>query len=591
MFSSLQSFKELLKYAQPWRFKIYLATFYSIVNKLFDIAPEILIGVAVDLVVNKKDSWISQLGFITIESQLIFLAITTFFIWVFESLFQYLYSIQWRNIAQEIEHAIRLDGYSHVQSLDVDWHENQRTGNITAILNDDVNQLERFLNDGANEIIQIIISSISIGFIFFYVAPILGFVAILPIPLILLIAMFFQKNLSPRYRNVRDSAGLLNATIFNNLLGIQTIKSFIQELRESIRVEKLSKEYQSQNLKAIIMSSAFVPVVRMGVLSGFLGTMVIGSKMALTGNLDVGSFSVLVFLTQRFLWPFTDIAIIIDNFERSMASTKRILELLNIQSKINNPKKEIINHNYKSDIEFTNVNFFYEKNNPVFSNLNFIIHGSKFIGIVGHTGSGKTTLAKLLLRFYDPIHGSIKINNIDIKELSIQKLRKHIGFVSQDTFLFDGSIKDNIAYHDSTISIEEIMTAAKKSQAHTFIKDLSHGYDTLIGERGQKLSGGQKQRLAIARAILKNPDILIFDEATSAVDNETEQLIQIALNEIAKDRTTIVIAHRLSTIRNADHIIVLSNSKIIEEGTHNQLIKNQNGYYSSLWSIQTGQTQ
>ena len=261
MLSSFQSFKQLLIYAKPWRLKIYLATSYSILNKLFDIAPEILIGVAVDLVVNKQDSWISQLGFNTIQSQLIFLAVTTFFIWVFESLFQYLYSVQWRNIAQEIEHAIRLDGYAHVQSLDLDWHENQRTGNLTAILNDDVNQLERFLNDGANEIIQIIISSISIGFIFFYISPILGIIAIVPIPMILLIAMFFQKNLSPRYRNVRDSAGLLSATIFNNLLGIQTIKSFIQEIRESMRIKELSLYYQKQNVQYLKFDSIFIPIL------------------------------------------------------------------------------------------------------------------------------------------------------------------------------------------------------------------------------------------------------------------------------------------------------------------------------------------
>ena len=385
MLNSFSSFKQLLRYAKPWRFKIYLATFYSILNKLFDIAPEILIGVAVDLVVNKEDSWIAQLGFDSIESQLIFLAITTFFIWVFESLFQYLYSVKWRNIAQEIEHKIRLDGYYHVQSLDIDWHENQRTGNITAILNDDVNQLERFLNDGANEIIQIIISSLSIGFIFFYISPLIGVVSILPIPIILLIAMFFQKGLSPRYRNVRDSAGLLNASIFNNLIGIQTIKSFIQEVRELGRIEKLSLYYQKQNLKAIIMSSAFVPVVRMGVLSGFLGTMVIGSQMALTGKLEIGAFSVLVFLTQRFLWPFTDIAIILDNFERSMASTKRILELLMIKSKINEPTSPIINNNYKGDIQFSNLVFYYNSANNVFDKLNFTIQGSKFIGIVGQT--------------------------------------------------------------------------------------------------------------------------------------------------------------------------------------------------------------
>ena len=197
--------------------------------------------------------------------------------------------------------------------------------------------------------------------------------------------------------------------------------------------------YQEQNFKAIIMSSAFVPVIRMGVLSGFLGTMIIGSKMALTGELSIGAFSVLVFLTQRFLWPFTDIALIIDDFERAMASTKRILELLNIKSAINDPPSPIINSNYKADIHFSKINFSYQETNPVFNNLNFTIQGSKFIGIVGQTGSGKTTLAKLLLRFYDPISGEVKINNINIKNITIKDLRKHIGFVSQETFLFDGT--------------------------------------------------------------------------------------------------------------------------------------------------------
>ena len=588
MGTSFDSLKELLTYANPWRYKIVLATLYSILNKLFDIAPEILIGMAVDLVVKQENSWIAYLGFTSTQSQLIFLASTTFLIWVFESLFQYLHSISWRNIAQEIEHAIRLEGYSHVQSLDINWHENQRTGNITSILNDDVNQLERFLNDGANEIIQLLISSITIGFIFFYVSPLIGFVAIIPIPIILFIGTFFQKNLSPRYRNVRDAAGLLSAGIFNNLLGIQTIKSFIQEVRESKRIQKFSKYYQEQNIKAIKLSSAFVPVVRMGVLSGFLGTMIIGSNMALNEQIEIGTFSVLVFLTQRFLWPFTNIAIIIDNFERSMASSKRILELLNIKSAINDPKEPLVNSNYKTDINFENLNFHYDPTNLVFNKLNFTIKGSQFIGIVGQTGSGKTTLAKLLLRFYDPISGSVRINNINIKHLEIQELRKHIGFVSQDVFLFDGTIKENIAYYDKSATLDAIMLASSKSQAHEFIKKLPKGYDTLIGERGQKLSGGQKQRLSIARAILKNPDILIFDEATSSVDNETEQLIQQALNDISKNRTTIVIAHRLSTIRNADNILVLSDSSIIESGSHNELILDKNSYYASLWNIQTG---
>jgi len=586
MKSSFSIFYEFLSYAKPWRAKIIGASFCSIMNKIFDIAPEILIGIYVDLVVQREQSFIAKLGFESIESQITLLAIATFLIWVFESTFEYLYSVQWKNIAQGVEHNIRIDAYSHVQNLDLEWYEKQKTGNITAILNDDVNQLERFLNGGFNDILQIIISTIAIGGVFFYISPLIALFAICPIPIILFIASFFQKKLSPKYLKVRNAAGNLSSSIFNNLLGIITIKGFTAEQYETQKILKMSENYQFKNQEAIKLSSAFIPIVRMGVLTGFIGTMIIGSIYAIKGIIAVGSFSVLVFLTQRFLWPFTRLGETIDLFERSMASTKRILELLKTKCQINNSQNSINVEDLNKNIIFKNIDFSYG-NKKVFEKLNLHISKGNFIGIAGQTGSGKTTLIKLLFRFYETNAGTINFDDYNINNINIESLRSKIGLVNQEIFLFDGSIKDNICYPNTDIDNRLLMEVSQNSQCMEFIEKLNDGFNTVIGERGQKLSVGQKQRIGIARALYKKPDILIFDEATSAVDNETEYLIQKALKEISKHCTTIVIAHRLSTIKNADKIIVLGNKSIIEEGSHKTLIQNNN-FYKQLWDIQTG---
>tara|TARA_B000000437_G_scaffold181813_1_gene137988 strand:+ start:197 stop:1906 length:1710 start_codon:yes stop_codon:yes gene_type:complete len=566
--------------------KIVWASFCSIVNKIFDIAPEILIGIYVDLVVQREQSFIARLGFESIESQITLLAIATFLIWASESIFEYLYSVGWKNIAQGIEHHIRIDTYSHVQNLDLEWYEKQKTGNITAILNDDVNQLERFLNGGFNDILQIIVSTIAIGGVFFYISPLIALFAVCPIPIILLVASLFQKKLSPKYLDVRNAAGDLSSSIFNNLLGIITIKGFTAEQYETNKILKMSNEYQNKNQSAIKLSSAFIPIVRMGVLTGFIGTMIIGSVYALNGVIAVGSFSVLVFLTQRFLWPFTRLGETIDLFERSMASTRRILELLETTFKIKNSDDPKIMNALNENIVLENVEFGYE-DKTVFKNLNLEINKEDFIGIAGQTGSGKTTLIKLLFRFYEIKNGEIKIDGTNINNIDIASLRSNIGLVNQEIFLFDGTIRENICYPNTDIDESLLMEVAQSSQCLEFIEKLDDGFDTIVGERGQKLSVGQKQRIGIARALYKKPEILIFDEATSAVDNETEYLIQKALKEISKSCTTIVIAHRLSTIKNADKIIVLGNEKVLEEGTHQHLIENDN-FYKHLWDIQTG---
>ena len=586
--SSVKSFGELIRYIRPWRAKARFAALCSTLNKIFDIAPEVLIGVAVDLVVEKENSFVASLGFGSIESQVIFLGLITFIIWALESLFQYIYSIQWRGLAQMVEHDVRVTAYDHSQKLGLSWHEEQATGNITAILNDDVNQLERFLNDGVNQIIQVFVSTICIGLIFFYISPLIATIAVLPVPIIFGVSFFFQKKLSPKYKNVRDKIGALNSSVFNNLIGIQTIKSFMTFGHERKRISDLSKDYQKENIGAISISSAFVPVIRMGVLAGFLGTILIGSHMALSGTLAVGSYSVLVFLTQRFLWPFTTLGTLVDDFERSMASSRRIFDLLNTSVHIPEPEDPIRPENLNSDIRFESISFNYPGSPILFEDFSINIKNGTSIGIVGDTGSGKTTLAKLLLRLYDPSKGSIMVGDYDIKNMSIESLRNKIGVVNQETFLFDGSIRKNIGYGNKECTEADIIRAAEQSQCTEFISSLSDGYDTIIGERGQKLSGGQKQRLAIARAIVRQPDILIFDEATSSVDNKTERLIQKSFTDIKQDRTMIIIAHRLSTIRNCDNIFVIKNSCVYEKGTHDQLMQKSDSFYAELWNIQTG---
>ena len=586
--SSVKSFGELIRFIRPWKAKARFAALCSTLNKIFDIAPEVLIGVAVELVVEKENSFVASLCFDSIESQVIFLGLITFIIWALESLFQYIYSIQWRGLAQMVEHDVRVSAYDHSQRLGLSWHEEQATGNITAILNDDVNQLERFLNDGVNQIIQVFVSTICIGLIFFYISPLIATIAVLPVPIIFGVSFFFQKKLSPKYKNVRDKVGALNSSVFNNLIGIQTIKSFMTFGHERKRISDLSKDYQKENIGAISISSAFVPVIRMGVLAGFLGTILIGSHMALSGTLAVGSYSVLVFLTQRFLWPFTTLGTLVDDFERSMASSRRIFDLLNTSVHIPEPEDPIRPENLNSDIRFESISFNYPGSPILFEDFSINIKNGTSIGIVGDTGSGKTTLAKLLLRLYDPSKGSIMVGDYDIKNMSIESLRNKIGVVNQETFLFDGSIRKNIGYGNKECTEADIIRAAEQSQCTEFISSLSDGYDTIIGERGQKLSGGQKQRLAIARAIVRQPDILIFDEATSSVDNKTERLIQKSFTDIKQDRTMIIIAHRLSTIRNCDNIFVIKNSCVHEQGTHDQLMQKGDSFYAELWNIQTG---
>ncbi len=581
-------FVRLLNYASVYKGRVALATVYSVLGKIFDIMPPVLIGMAVDIVVLREDSLLGRLGVSDLSVQLLILGGLTLLIWILESAFEYIQRVYWRYLAQSMQHDLRAETYNHVQHLEMAYFEDQSTGGLMSVLNDDINQLERFLDIGASDVVQILTTAIVIGGIFVVIAPSVAWMAAVPVPIIIWGSLRFQKSLAPLYSAVREQVSMINHQLANSLSGIATIKSFTAEDYEAERLRAESSEYLERNRRAIRLSSAFTPLIRMAIVSGFIAITVAGGQLTLDGVLDIGAYSVLIFMTQRLLWPLTKLGETFDQYQRAMASTIRILDLLSIKSSIVDGPYHLQTPEVRGHMWLDDVDFAYSDGREVISGLTLEVPAGDTVAIVGATGAGKSTVIKLLLRYYDVSGGRVLLDGYDLRELKQEDIRNAIGLVSQDVFLFHGTVRENITYGSQNVPEQRIIAAAKIAEAHAFIMELPQGYDTIVGERGQKLSGGQRQRLSIARAVLKDPPILILDEATSSVDNETEAAIQRSLERIVIGRTTIVIAHRLSTVRNADMIYVLQNGSLLESGHHDELVL-QDGLYASLWRVQTGE--
>jgi ATP-binding cassette, subfamily B, bacterial len=577
----------LWRYARGHRRRAVLAAVMSVLNTVFDLAPPFLIGVAVDIVVVRETSFVARFSGVTdLRGQLLVLAGLTVVVWLLESLTEYVAEILWRNLAQTIEHEARLDAYAHVQSMDLASFEDRSTGGLLAVLNDDVNQLERFLDRGAFELIHVATSVVLIGATYLVLSPTIGVLAFLPVPLVLWGTLRFQRRLAPRYATVRERVADLSATLANDLSGIATIKAFAAEERELERVRGASEAYREANRRAIRLSSAFVPLIRLAILAGFTAILVLGGIQAIEGRIEVGVYSVMVFIVQRLLWPLTRLGETFDLYQRAMASTRRILDLL--AEPITLTDGDLALTDPRGEVRFDAVRFRYRTGEEVLRGVDLHVPAGDTHAIVGPTGAGKSTIVKLLLRLEDVTGGRVLVDGYDVRALVTADLRAACALVSQDVFLFHGTVRENLVYGRPDATDTEVEAAARIAEAHDFVAALPEGYDTVVGERGQKLSGGQRQRLSIARAILADPAILVLDEATSAVDNETEAAIQRSLARVTHTRTTVVIAHRLSTIRHADRIHVLEDGEVVEAGTHEQLL-DLGGRYADLWQVQTGE--
>jgi len=509
----------------------------------------------------------------------------------------------WNSFAQNIQHDIRTDTYDKMQRLNMDFFSDKQTGELMSILSNDVNRLERFLNDGMNSFFRLSVMVVAIAAILLYWNWQLALVTLVIVPMIAYFTYKFVTIIQPQYAEVRSSVGQLNSRLENNLGGVQVIKTANTESFESDRVDDVSEDYFDANWAAINTRIKFFPGLRLLSGVGFVATFLVGGLWVFTsqttgggpwfftGTLTEGEFVGFILLSQRFIWPMAQFGQIINMYQRAHASSERIFGLMDTPSRIvEDPDAEDLVVE-DGRVAFDEVSFGYGDGpdaETIVDDISFDVEGGETVALVGPTGAGKSTVMKLLLRMYDVDGGAITIDGTDLREATIPSLRQALGYVSQETFLFYGTVEENIEYGTFDADREDIVEAAKMAEAHQFIQNLPDGYDTKVGERGVKLSGGQRQRIALARAILKDPDILVLDEATSDVDTETEMLIQRSLDKLTADRTTFAIAHRLSTIKDADKIVVLEDGAIVERGSHEELLA-EDGLYAKLWAVQAGE--
>ncbi|MBX3458505.1 MAG: ABC transporter ATP-binding protein [Planctomycetes bacterium] len=577
----------LFAYLGPMRGRLSASILSSVTNKVLDLAPPILVAWLIDSVTGNAPAFMGWVGLSDMFAQIVFLAVLTVVIFGLESLSQWGYAYGFMTIAQNMQHRLRIDAYRRMQLREIRFFEEHRLGKTLAMLNDDVNQLERFLNNAFNEIVQLFVLLAFAGTVMTLISPPLAAIGLLTMPVIIYGSFKFSKMLEPRYRKVRESVGDVASRLENNIGGILVIKSFTAENYEAERVEQASEAYRKANHHAIKLNSVFIPIVRMGIALGFAAVIVLGGWWVMQGRLTAGELVLFCMMIQRLLWPLTRLGQTFDDYQRAKASATRVFGLLDTPSAVQDPAEPVPMQRARGEVEFDSVFFRYRNREPVLNGLSLHVMAGEMVGIAGTTGAGKSTLIKLLLRLYDVNEGAIKVDGIDVRQVRQEDLRRQIALVSQDVFLFHGTIRENIAYPGVDVLLEKVVEASRHAQFDDFVQSLPEGYETIVGERGIKLSGGQRQRLSIARALLKDAPILVLDEATSSVDTETERMIQQNLEELTAGRTALVIAHRLSTIRKADRIIVIKDGAVEEEGTHESLITH-GGTYADLWAVQSG---
>ncbi|MDS0280668.1 ABC transporter ATP-binding protein [Haloarcula onubensis] len=579
-----------------------LGTAMALVARASGLVPALLLGLAIDAVLLGTrpfslplvpDAWVPAAAAGQLWLTVGILVGAT----LLGAVASYLGSYGWNRFAQTIQHDLRTDAYDHLQAQDRAFFDASRTGELLSVLNNDVNQLESFLTDGVNSGLRIVALVVGVGLVMFALNPWLALVSLTAVPVLVVFTGLFVRAIQPKYAAMRASVGDLNARLENNVGGIEVIKTEGAEAYETDRVREASRAYYDTNWDAIRTRIAFFPGLSLVSGLSFALTFAVGAFWVLngpptpfSGAVSAGAFVTFMLYTQQFVWPLAQFGQIVNNYQRARASTDRVYAVLEAEPSVAEANDPVSLLSVAGRVEYDDVTFSYDPDGddtPVLRGVSFDAAPGDTVGIVGPTGSGKSTLVKLLVRLYDPDGGAVRVDGHDVREVSLADLRDAVGYVAQEPFLFYGTVRENIAYGTFDADDDAIEAAARRAAAHEFITNLPDGYDTMVGERGVKLSGGQRQRVALARTFLKEPDVLVLDEATSHVDTETEAIIQRSLREMASDRTTVAIAHRLSTVRDADTILVLEGGRVVERGTHEDLLA-EDGLYANLWRVQAG---
>jgi len=474
---------------------------------------------------------------------------------------------------------IRQKMYDNLQRLSMNYYSDKQTGELMSRVINDTRTFEVLLAHAIPTVVVNGVMLVGIFVIFLFMNPTLALLTLIPVPFLAWMVLKFSKISRPRFRKHQERMGELNAILQDNFSGIKEIKAFTQEEHESRRTGKALAAQTKAMLRALKVTNAFHPGIEFVSSMGTVIVVFFGGRLALGAQLPLEDLVAFLLYLNLFYQPIMALGRINEGVQQALGSAERVLSLIQEEPEIKEKPNARKLQDVQGSVEFRNVDFRYVDNIPVLKDINFKLNPGETLALVGATGVGKTTIASLIPRFYDPDYGEILVDGINVQDLNLTSLRSQISLVSQDVFLFNGTVRDNILYGSPDASEEEVIAAAKAANAHDFILDLENGYSTKIGERGVKLSGGQKQRLSIARAILKNAPILILDEATSAVDTQTERLIQDALNRLKVNKTAVVIAHRLSTIQDADQILVMKEGAIAEQGTHAELLQKQGLYY------------